>query len=182
MRRPLACSQLKKEIAGRSDLYLLLVADDCPYCKQVLDAISEGKVSLSHETIVVNTDSCDSELDKLLDWNATPMIAHYHGGKFVRSGIGLDGILAFEGENDNTTGPGNPAATAVEATREGVKAPEAKPPTGLSIEEILREAEHQAPPAPEARGSGVADEGQEDQEKPSQVQSVNTGADGVEKQ
>jgi hypothetical protein len=157
----LSCQRIKQELESRDDAYILLVAEDCPYCEQVLESIKAGNVNLDHETFIVNTDKCAEQVDGIINWEATPMIAHLKKGKEVRRGLGLDGILAFE--KDKAKGAGNSTASTPEE-REGVTKDE-KPPTGMAIEDILRVAE--APPASDVDpGSGVAQEqGQEDLER-----------------
>lgn len=147
----LSCARIKSEILNRDDVYLLLIAEDCQYCEQVLDAVHSGNVNLDHETIVVNTDRCEGQLDQILDWDATPMIAHLKRGKLVRKARGVDGILAFE--KDKSQSPGN-SASAAEETREEVK--KEAPPTGMSIEDILRLAEQAPPVSANAADSVVA--------------------------
>jgi hypothetical protein len=180
----LSCSRIKQELTSRDDAYVLLVAEDCPYCEQVLASIREGNVNLDHETFIINTDRCSKEVDGIINWEATPMIAHLKKGREVRRGLGLDGILAFE--KDKAKGTGNSTASTPEE-REGVNTDQ-KPPTGMAIEDILRVAE-QAPPASDVDpGSGVAhaeqgheavSETAEDLERSPQ-ESVNKSAGGVE--
>lgn len=151
----LSCARVKSEILKLDDAYVLLVAEDCPYCEQVLESVHKGNVNLDHQTFVINTDRCSGEVDSIFEWDATPMIVHLQKGKVVRKGRGLDGVLAFE----KSKGAGNPVVPADE-TREEVK-PEA-PPTGMSVSDILRVAE-QAPPVSVSEMSGVAQEqGQEE--------------------
>ncbi|KPK66728.1 MAG: hypothetical protein AMS21_00820 [Gemmatimonas sp. SG8_38_2] len=91
----IACQQAKEHIDTKRHIYLLLVSEECPFCQEVLDAIHNGKLRLSHSTMVLNTDSCSDEIDKIVSWPATPMIVHFRDGQEVNRGVGVEGIMAF---------------------------------------------------------------------------------------
>ena len=105
MTTEIKCVDVAAQLKAHAEVYLLLVSEDCPFCAEVLEAIEKAPLDL--ETLIVNTDACESQLDSFVDWPAVPMIAHFRDGKEVRRGIGLDSIMSFGTPGGSAAGSGS---------------------------------------------------------------------------
>lgn len=93
-----ACQNVVSTVRSRSDLYLLLVSEDCLFCRTVLENFPGLK--LKFDTLIVNVDQCGEELEQFVKYPAVPMMAHFHEGEEVGRAVGLDDIMAFGEEVD----------------------------------------------------------------------------------
>jgi hypothetical protein len=87
------CQSVRAQIDSRSNIYLMLVSEDCPFCQEVLDNFEH--LHLAFDTLVVNTDACGEDIDSFIDAPAVPMIVHFRDGKEVGRGVGVEGIMTF---------------------------------------------------------------------------------------
>jgi hypothetical protein len=128
MRKKVSCQDVQAHINSHENAYLMLVSEGCPYCDQVLDKLDD--LGLRYDTLVVNTDACMGEIDKILDWPATPMIAHFRNSEEVRRGVGVDGILGFDDESasaGDSAGAVGEEVTEEDQPEEVPEPPEAPP-------------------------------------------------------
>lgn len=106
---PLACQNIVEQVSSHRDMFLLLVSEDCPFCREVLDNLES--LGLVFDTLVVNTDQCAEAIDQIIDWPAVPMLVQYHNGEEVKRAVGVPGIMGFEHAPDTTIGERDGEAT-----------------------------------------------------------------------
>jgi hypothetical protein len=139
--KKVSCQRIQAHLNSHENVYLMLVSEGCPYCDQVLDKFEE--LGLKYDTLVVNTDACMESVDKVMDWPATPMIAHFQNGEELRRGVGVEGIMGFEtesaGDSAGAVGEEVTEEDQPEEVPEPPKAPPARPSSGAAA--VIRQEE-----------------------------------------
>jgi len=88
-----ACNKIAEKVKG-TDLYILVVSENCDHCHELLGKIET--LGLSRPIMVATYEQCSSDIDAVVSTEAFPTLVHLDRGKEVRRAVGLDDIYDFE--------------------------------------------------------------------------------------